>query len=39
MRGGELRGSMRWFLKRRGIDAGKGAFDPEGRIRLGGLRL
>ena len=35
---GELRGSVRWLLKRRGIEAEK-PFGPEGRARLKALRL
>jgi transposase len=39
MRGGHLRGTIRWLLKRRGIDLGKGIFGSEGRKRLRALRL
>jgi transposase len=35
---GELRGSVRWLLKRRGIEVDK-PFSPEGRARLRELRL
>ena len=35
---GELRGSIRWLLKRRGIEVEK-PFGPEGRARLRALRL
>jgi len=41
IRRGNLRGTIRWLLKRRGIeiDRGKGAFNPEGRKRLRELHL
>ena len=41
VRRGQLKGTIRWMLKRRGIDAdkGKGLFGPEGRKRLRELRL
>ena len=35
---GELRGSVRWLLKRRGIEVEK-PFGPEGRVKLRELRL
>ncbi|MDG6979918.1 MAG: IS110 family transposase [Nitrososphaerota archaeon] len=38
-RRGHLRGTIRWLLKRRGIDLGKGLFGREGRERLRALRL
>jgi transposase len=34
-----LRGTIRWLLKRRGIDLGKGVFGLEGRKRLRALQL
>jgi transposase len=39
IRAGNLRGTIRWLLKRRGIDLGKGIFGLEGRKRLRALRL
>ena len=38
-RRGHLKGTIRWLLKRRGIDFGKGLFGPKGRERLRALRL
>jgi transposase len=38
-RSGQLRGTMKWLLKRRGIDLGKGVFSHEGREKLRALRL
>ncbi len=38
MRGGELRGTMRWLLKRRGIEVER-PFSDEGRKKLRELRL
>jgi transposase len=38
-RSGHLRGTIRWLLKRRGIDLGKGVFSREGREKLRALRL
>ena len=38
-RSGHLRGMIRWLLKRRGIDLGKGVFSREGREKLRALRL
>lgn len=39
LRRGELRGTIRWLLKRRGIDVGIPLFSDEGRKKLRGLRL
>ncbi len=39
IRGGHLKGTIRWLLKRRGIDLGKGIFGLEGRKRLRALQL
>ena len=39
MRGGHLRGTIRWLLKRRGIDLGKEIFGPDGRKKLRALQF
>src|SRR5438105_14307626 len=38
-RSGHLKGTIKWLLKRRGIDLGKGVFGTEGRKKLRALRL
>lgn len=39
VRSGHLKGTIRWMLKRRGIELGKGIFRLDGRERLRALRL